>query len=469
MKLARFGCEVAIMLILGLTALPAAAQNAPAAARAADPAQLAAQTAFDALDLEARKQIQRDLAWVAKFSGGPTGEFGPLTYAAIRRFETETKSTIDGTLAPPERAALAAAADKARAAAGFTVQADANSGMKIGIPGKLFVKKSANTSGGARWQDKADKVTLDLIVAKGDEDLPAMFEKGTSAAVAGRKITYKLLRPDFFVIQGETDKGKFFRRMEKGADGVIRGFSLGYEKTLAGSVDPLLVPIIGSFEAQPRAAGSQVAARGPQAGGLASPPRGRTLTALVIAPERAIAAEAALKTCRAPFLAGSVPALAVEIQRTDPLTGLALISLPGIARQGVRNPPIAPLALAAGDAPEAATLLQRDEAGDLLVSPASLEKGVIGGLLVTAPLQEGGAGAALIDRRGALVAIVTAEPLTKFRVAGIVPVLRYRVADAAEIARFAGIAPSAEAKPERSTGELAAAVAPAIVTLRCAP
>ena len=66
----------------------------------------------------------------------------------------------------------------------------------------------------------------------------------------GRKITYKLLRPDFFVVTGETATGRFYRRLAAGPDG-LRGFSIGYDKALAADLDRLVIAIAASFEPFP--------------------------------------------------------------------------------------------------------------------------------------------------------------------------------------------------------------------------
>ncbi|MCA3660484.1 MAG: hypothetical protein INF07_04550, partial [Methylobacterium sp.] len=81
------------LLMLGLgCAGPAFPQASPNAnAPRVDPAQAAAARAFEALDLAERRAIQRDLIWAAKFTGAATGEFGPLTFAAVKRFEAELK------------------------------------------------------------------------------------------------------------------------------------------------------------------------------------------------------------------------------------------------------------------------------------------------------------------------------------------------------------------------------------------
>ena len=54
-------------------------------------------------------------------------------------------------------------------------------------------------------------------------------------------MTYKLLRPDFFVISGETQTGRFYRRLEKGSDGSLRGFSIGFDKSLTLGSAPVTI------------------------------------------------------------------------------------------------------------------------------------------------------------------------------------------------------------------------------------
>lgn len=438
--------------VAGMIAAPALAQSpmspqapAPRPVHVPDPAFLSAQKAFERLDLAQKKAIQRDLVWAANFTGSATGEFGPLTFAALKRFETGNKSAVDGVLTAPERAALAAAADKARAAAQFIIETDQPTGMKIGVPKKLFVKRSANSFGSARFQDKDDKATLDLQAYKPEDDLAVMFEKGTATNVPGRKITYKLLRPDFFVISGETEKGKFFRRVEKTAHAPARGFSIGYDKSIAAEVDRYVIALASTFEAFPSAAPPHTLPKQPVP---IAAPKGKRLTALAIAPERFVTSEKAFKACKSPQIGGNV----VEMVKTE--AGLALVQA-----KGAKTPP---LTFATGS--EAAYLLQRDGDGESLASPASLENGKL-----QAPLQEGGAGALVLDKKGGLVGLVLDEPQAKFQVAGIVPVRHYALTPAADLAKLAALTPKAADGAPRALSEIAASVGPSVVSIACAP
>lgn len=449
-------------LILGLSAMPGGAVLAqgalspppatPAPSRPVDPLFAPAEKAFLALDLEARKAIQRDLVWAAGFTGAATGDFGPLTFAALKRYETESKAKVDAILSPPERAALQKAADSARAGAKFEVVTDKASGMRLGVPQALLVKATPNASGGTRFQDKDEKVTVETVQHKPEDQLADLFEKGI-AERPGRKITYKLMRPDFFVIAGETQAGKFYRRVE--SDGkALRGLAIGYDKSLASAFDRQVIAIVSTFEAFPRAGGAR-----PQPGAgpvpVASGPRQRRATGVQIGPEVIVTSDAALKAC-AEIVALGPKGERVALRRAKS-TAAGLLVLAGKA-----GAPLSTGIAAVG--PGAATLLQREVEGDLAASAATLADGK-----AEASLQEGGAGAALFDHQGRLIGVIAAEPVTKYKVAGIVPALRYAYLAAADVFAEAGVAPPAGgAAAPRSAAAIAESVRGALLPLLCA-
>ncbi len=119
-----------------------------------------------------------------------------------------------------------------------------------------------------------------------------------------------------------------------------------------------------------------------------------------------------------------------------------------------------PLPIATSTGGEA-ILLQRDRAGALQTANALLASG-----RAEAPLQAGGAGAALVDRSGALVGLVVEEPRLVTQVAGVVPASRYRFADAKALADFAGLTPAAAGAP-RAMSAVAADAGRAVVSLAC--
>ncbi|MFY8115698.1 MAG: peptidoglycan-binding domain-containing protein [Rhabdaerophilum sp.] len=453
---------LAILPLLLAAPLPGQAQApAPSPGQAApkpvDPLFAAAEKTYLALDIEVRKQIQRDLIWVAKFPGTTTGDFGPLTFAALKRFEEAEKLKPGESLSEPARRRLAEAGTRARAALGFAVQTDKSSSMQVGIPLKLLTKFGTNGSGGPRWQDAGEKVTVDLSVLKPEDTLPALFEKGTDPKVQGRKITYKLLRPDFFVISGETDKGKFFRRVASDGKGPLRALSIGYDKTMAATIDPLVVAIAASFDPWPAAKPGTAPAETARPPLVAAAPPRRRATGLVLGPDLVVTGDAALTGCTE-FQARTAPdAAPLALRNPRKLDGTGLIALSG----RIGKPLALPFAAAAAEG----ALIQRDAEGELLVAAADLAGGK-----ASTSLQDGGAGAIVLDRSGQLVGIIAASPVTKVRVAGIVPVLSYPMLPAAELARAAGITPPAGGTTTmvKSGAELGELVRPALVGITCA-
>jgi len=437
--------------LMVLLTLPTMAQTPP------DPAFAAAKARFEALDMEARRAIQRDLAWAGGFTGAASGEFGALTFASLKRFETGANLKVDAILEPNERAALAKAAQGARDAVGFKIETEKGTGMRIGVPTKILTKRSKTSTGHERWQDGGDKVTLDLHSGKPEDTLQSLFDKGTDPKASGRKITYKLIRPEFFVISGETAGGKFYRRMDKGPDGALRGFSIGYDKAVAAALDPLVIAMATTFEpfasGKPPAATPVATAIGNASSAAVvagSAPKRKRITGLVVAEGKIVTSESAAKACKSLALDGPARMMA-SVQKVE--GGLALIA--------TATPRAKPVALGVAGA-KAGLLLQRDLDGKLLAAPAEID-----GELALAPVQEGGAGAGIFDATGAVMALVTSEPAAKYAVAGTFPLLRHPLVGAAEIAAFAGVAPASGERKPASAGEIAEMAGSGVVSLYC--
>jgi peptidoglycan hydrolase-like protein with peptidoglycan-binding domain len=484
-----------LVAALAILAVPALAQQPPTAppaggarpAPAPDPKLQAAQAAFEALPEAERRAIQQDLGFATKFNGAALGTFGPLTYNGILAFERENKLAVDGILTPEERKTLASVAQNARRALRFAVIDDERSRAKIGVPQNVFVKREPNSLGGLRWQTADGKATLDTIAPPKDETLQSLFDKAT-AAQPNRKVTYKLLRPDFFVVTAETAGGKSYRRISLGPDGALRGFALGYDKALAEEMDRLAISIANSYDAFPgtaTAAATPAATQGspqgalsaaalaaagaaaarPGAGGAApaapqpAAPRERLATGLVLEGGFILTAEAATRECRT---------LAVGPRKTparpvvaDAAAGLSLLRADGLRASG--------LALGEAAKPDQTfTVLAEAWSG---TQPAAVyaEALAVGNGRIAAPLQPGGAGAALFDAEGRLAGLVADDPGARRQIAGVAPAARYRFAGPEAIAAFLqrNGAVLGKAAPQPASGGVAAARREAVTPLVC--
>ena len=348
--------------------------------------------------------------------------------------------------------------------------------MQIGIPQKLLPKRDVTPSGGSRWQSADEKVTLDTSTTPpGGDDLAAIFEKAiTVSPNSPRKITYKLLRPDFFVVTGETPTGRFYRRLSAGQQG-LRGFSIGYDKALAPTVDKLVIAIAASFEpfptgavpAQPSAVAGTAASSSSGLSSLLAPAarsNERYGVALALNERVALSASAAVDNCRS-LRVGNRSA---KLRLKDDASGLALLDLEGT---GAAKPP--GLRSEAAGASEALVLVAYGNDAGKRVAVALPGQGVQAGgkPALKAPLQPGQAGAPAFDRQGRLVGIVTDNPSDKILIAGVAPQRSYGFADAAAIQSVlgkAGVAlPAAAAGAELSTGAVVERVSGAVQPIVC--
>ncbi|QGY04411.1 trypsin-like peptidase domain-containing protein [Methylobacterium mesophilicum SR1.6/6] len=470
---ARRATALAILIALGTGAV--AAQDRPAPARAApgsvpavgapvDPAFEAMKAGFEALPEADRKALQDALVWTGAFNAVVSGAFGRRTYEALTAYAARTGGA--DPLDPRERAALLAAGAAARNAARFRVAVDPGTGAVMGVPERLLAKRTALPSG-TRWQSQDGRVTLESrAFPPGAESLDALFEKAT-APLPGRKVTYKLRRPDTVVVTAETGPGLSYIRYAIGPEGV-RGFLLGYDRALAPEVDRLVIAVANAFVPFPDPAAAPAAqlpsgpapetrvpnpVPQPQA---AAPLRPASLASapasgagLAVAPGRVLTATAVLENCVQPRV-GATPA---RVLATDP-AGLTLLDVPGAPA------PLRPAIRSETVGGEESVIALAPGSDGVQAAPGDARGGD-----VIAALQPGSSGAPVLDRSGALVGIVARYPAAPRRVAGVVPPARLPVVPARAITAFLATQGIAGAAPRPGGGP--GAVAPAVVGITC--
>lgn len=426
-----------------------------------DPRLAAATQAYAALPEAERKAIQSDLIWTGHLNSAATGNFGPLTFRAVNGFKAG-RGQPDGQLTQAERQELARLARTAREAAGFALVTDQPTGVRIGIPQKLLTRREATATGGSRWQSSDGRITLDVSAGPASEPLQALFERAIAVNPnVQRKITYKLLQPNFFVVTGETPTGKFFRRQALGPAG-LRGFSVGYDKTLAPTFDKVVTAIADSFEPFPSgpAPAPTPVSGAPVAAAPALPATERFGVGLVVGKELVLTARAAVDPCKG-LKVGARPA---RLRLQDQASGLALLDVPGLASgsmPGLRD--------AAPAGREAVVVLGYDGTAGGRIAVAL--PGEAAGDTVLAPLQPGGVGSPVFDRQGRLAGLVTANPPDRALIAGVAPQRNHAIAGVAQLQAMlekAGIrAAAAAASGELSTGAIAEAAGKSVVPVSC--
>lgn len=459
--------SVALALSLLLPGLALAQAPRPAAAPvpaapALDPAQAASKTAFDRLTEPERKSIQNDLIWTGDFNGVAGGEFGRRTYDAMLAFERKNQGTPDGILTPPERAALKRDADAARAVLRFAETTDQATGIRIGMPAALLTQRVA-VANGVVYRRTDGAVSLQLSQLPPAQAFTDLFEQLKQDG-PGRKVTYRLQRPDWFVVSGEEGGRKFYTRLAQGPGGV-RGYTFRYPIDQAATLDRIMIAIANTFEPFP---GTDVAANPSRVPVLVTTPAAtapplvqpvlraaelrHAISGVSIGEGRLMTSKTALASCASPSIAGRPLDSSSANQQGDVVT----LSVPGLNQPAI--------ALATSSAPVGVYTLSLEDSAQrmVLVAPGRwTDEG--SATRVTSALQVGPGGAPVIDGQGRLVGIVREGPRQQRMVAGIVAEASYAVVPVFRAAPAAAAVLDAAPSPR-----LINAAAAALVEIRCA-
>jgi peptidoglycan hydrolase-like protein with peptidoglycan-binding domain len=395
----------------------------PAVARSVDAAFEAARAAFEALPEAERKSLQDALIWTGDQVGTVDGSFGRRTYDGVIAYQRRLGLPPTGVVDAKLRTTLSSEGQRLRQAAGFALVDDARTGVQIGIPDKWLTRRATNPSGGSRWQSADGKFTVDTrAVGAAEADLQSLYERNLTSQGPGRQVTYKVLRPDFFVIAGETQNGRFYQRYAVGPDG-LRGISIGYDKSLGKDVERIVIAVSNSFNPAPAKApspsGSQVEPSREQKAQPAAMPAHPVVigTGIVVGPRR-VATTAPVATCGGALIDGR-PARVVE-SKADGVILLESEGPPDARSLALRTDPTD------SDVPVLVlTYVKTGVAPTLVVAP-----GTVRGRTLLAPLQSPAQGSAIIDRSGHLVGLVSADGVARSTVAGTLPVSRYSISSA---------------------------------------
>ncbi|MCA0423034.1 MAG: peptidoglycan-binding protein [Proteobacteria bacterium] len=447
-------------LCLPLSAL--AQQAAPARPEAArsDPMMEAAQQAYEALPEAERKAIQDDLIWGSTFNATVSGSFGPRTFDAIRAFERAIKAQANGILEPAERQALTEAARKARAAVKFDLVTDKPTGAVLGLPLALLPKREPLPMG-SLWTSRDEALMVRTGLTPGEaDDLPRAFESTLAMDVPGRKVTYKLLRPDFFVVSGEVGPRTFYTRTGVGRGHLVT-YTITYPTRSAKQYERVMIALANTFQpvatpATPAApiAGHTAAAQGSIAAPAGTLPPGLILTGFVAAPGK-VATGA---------LAASCPDLKVNGKPARLAPGASS----GLSMLEVETGSATPLRTAIASRADTALLIGfTAENGKpvLTVAAATMLSG--DGARIAGPLHAEGGGTLVLDRTGSLIGLMQTPHRTPRLVAGIVPAVGHSFTPAVEVQKAAGLTPAPAEPMPLSAGALAARLAPSLVPVSC--
>lgn len=436
-----------------------------------DAAQDQAKRAFEALPEAERKAVQEGLVWTGDYKGVADGRFGKGTREAITAFALRSKLPGNGSLDEKGRAALASTAQRAKAAVRFTLASDERTGTKIGLPLKLLSKSSA-IKDGTRYASPDNTASLETSLTRENEATLEQRFEALRNETTQRKITYKVLRPEFFVVAGEAAGTVFYTRFARGeqaGEKMLSGYTLTYPIAAKATYDTIAVAIANSFA--PFAGSPRVAEPARNVADTA-PARPNLVANGLIVASGLVMTSLPANGCRNVQILGH-PAKLVLQGKTD---GLALFEVAnatapaiGVREGGVAGDlPVVVLAYAARTATPG-----RDNAGleDLVASPGLVRSNPTG-LRVSSSAQGVRAGSAVFDRSGALIGVLAAETEPEKRIGDVALLVSRRTIPAATLVEFLGANRPKEmtnsaAAAERSLGDVVAASRSALVAVYC--
>ena len=211
-------------------------------------------SAYEAAPLAERVAIQSDLVWTGELNSIADGAWGERSTNAVKAFQRRKGGKDTGTLTTEERAALTEEAKTRQAEVGWRMISDDND-TRLGIPAKLVPQRTKGKSGG-HWQSAHGEIQIDVFRQPSPATIPAVL--AVEKQNPGRKITYSVVKPDFFVISGTQGLKKFYTRAQAG-NGEVRGFTLQYDQALANTMDPMIVAMSGAFAPFPSIAQASAA------------------------------------------------------------------------------------------------------------------------------------------------------------------------------------------------------------------
>jgi S1-C subfamily serine protease len=133
------------------------------------------------------------------------------TLAAIKSYKTRIAAGADGVLSSYEQTKLKSDASSERQKTGFSPTYDENGKFWIKLP-TSFLRKSKVESDGTVWVSKDNRLTV--VVSRGRYDggsFAATYRNGATSDIFG-EIKYQTFRERYFIISGVKERAKIYAR-----------------------------------------------------------------------------------------------------------------------------------------------------------------------------------------------------------------------------------------------------------------
>ena len=175
------------------------------------------------------RQMQERLVWIGYYDGPLDGDAGAGTTAAVKRFQRDLGAAETGTLSASQSVTLAERANGQVQSAGFAIETDPVTGIRVGIPSAIASQKK-RAAAGTTFQSPDGRVQIGLRTFRTSQEFGSVYEQ-LKEAFRTASVPYSVLRSDWMVLSGETDSKRFYVRYH-GRNDLVSGFFAIYDKEL---------------------------------------------------------------------------------------------------------------------------------------------------------------------------------------------------------------------------------------------
>ncbi len=200
---------------------------------------------FYSQSYEDRISIQLLLIFTGDYVALVDAAFGKRTYEGLQAFQYREGFQPDGVLNKREFEVLAAKGGSVMQKIGFEFRDEPTSGVRLGIPEKLFVSMEP-VRRGVRWAAKNEKVELETLNIPNYETSYRRLYQRLATQSSKRRVEYKVFRNDYFVVSGINRGKNFYIRVFR-TQIDSRGFSLSWNKGLDALMDRVAVAMSNSL------------------------------------------------------------------------------------------------------------------------------------------------------------------------------------------------------------------------------
>lgn len=201
---------------------------------------------FNSLTEVERRELQSALILTGDYTQIVDGVFGNGTVKALKSFQARNGDTATGVLSPSQLQVLRQHSAEEAEILGFKPFYDERAGFTISVPLK-YLDPPRPIQGGNEWKASDGRFFMQTIrYRKTDGSFAATYKDAISGKViAGLK--YRTFRPGFFIVSGLEGNARFYMRLHDDGDGAV-GFLAFWPNGQDADLRRLVVAISNSIK-----------------------------------------------------------------------------------------------------------------------------------------------------------------------------------------------------------------------------